>query len=143
MADVKTFIGDYLQVLVDGHPIANATSCKISFKWGNVKTTTKSTTTGANTYDYTDSDWDVSCDHLYAMDTDAVAANFKSLAYIKNAADSKTKVTIKFGSLTSGEEYYSGVALVVSADANAPQKAETSLNCSFKGDGQCAKAVNP
>lgn len=143
MAATNTMIGDYFEVYLNGQLIANGTDCKVDFKFGKVKTTTKSTTSGANTYDYTDSDWTVSGNALYATKTDLNAGNFKGLSQIIQAAKSKTKFTIKVGSLASGKEYYTGTVLVDSASWNSPQKAESGISYTFSGDGDWTEQTNP
>lgn len=143
MSAISSRIGDYIEVYLNGQLIANGTDCKIDFKFGKVKTTTKSTTSKANTYDYTDSDYTISGSALYATKNGGTAASMKVLSSIINAAKSNTKFTVKFGSQQSGEDYYTGTVLVDSASFNAPQKAEPTINYSFSGDGDWTESTNP
>lgn len=137
MAAYPTIDGDLIQVYSAGVLIANGTDCKLAMKIASREVTTKDG--GADEqYEYTKRGWTVSVSYLYA---DPVSPyGFSQLAtLIKN----RTKVTLKFGSVTSGQKYYTGTAIIESCDLSGPQKANITGAYSFKGDGAWTEFTNP
>ncbi len=136
MSAYASLDGDFIQVYVNGVVIANGTDCKISFKRANRETTTKD---GGNNeqYEYTKGGWSVSGGYLHSEVAPLGTPNLFDIWL------NRTKATIKFGSVTSGQIYYSGTALLESLDLSGPQKDNVTGSYSFKGDGAASRTTNP
>lgn len=77
--------------------------------------------------------WTMSTDGLYQLDANMGVIDFFDLW------NNKTKVTLKFGTATTGDEQFQGEAYVVSLEMNAPNGEEATYSVSFQGTGAITK----
>lgn len=137
MAAFTTVDGDLIQVFVNGTLVANGTDCKISFKRANREVTTKDGGSYAQ-YEYTKGSWSVSGSYLHTDVSGSFSTNGLFSIY-----SNKTKVNLRIGSITSGQYYYTGQAVLDSLDMSGPQKANVTGSYNFTGDGSITAFLNP
>lgn len=137
MAAYNTIDGDVIQVYTNGQLIANGVDCKIGFKFGNRDTTSKDGG-AAKQREYTDREWSVSGSLLVS---DQAAPN--GLYQLIALAKAKSKIFVKAGSTVSGQKYYTGIMIIESLNASAPQKANATGDYSFMSDGDWTELTNP
>lgn len=126
--------GTLLKVYVNGTAIAHTTSAELSL----TKNTRDSSSKDSGNWEdalYARGSWEVSGDFLQAEDA---AYGFTDLfALIEN----ETTVTLKLSSEVTGDNYYTGSALLTSLNRSAPDQDNVSGSFSFKGSGALSEAT--
>jgi hypothetical protein len=138
--------GQNLRLLIGGKCVAFATSCTVHASLNLEENSTKDSTNNFTEQTPTGISWDMSCDALYSVDTDATGVNGI------NALDTvlaQQKVQVQFEQTqgeknrvaVSGGAVYSGYAWVNDISINAANRQNTSYTIQLTGDGQLAKTT--
>ncbi|MBK8698371.1 MAG: hypothetical protein IPN29_02005 [Saprospiraceae bacterium] len=134
MPTVGPVNGHYARLKIEGVAIARSTTCKIEFKNKVRQTSHKDTTGGWDSNSYGEYSGSFSGDFLL----EETAGNFEDL-YDFFAAG--TKVTVLFGSATTGDVTYSVEGVIESLSIDAPNN--ENVTCSISGvfDGAVTKGT--
>ena len=138
--------GQNLRLLIGGKCVAFATSCTVHSSLNLEDSSTKDSTNNYTEQTPTGISWDMSCDALYSVDTDATGVNGVDALDLVLA---QAKVQVQFEQ-TQGEKnrvavtgtaVYSGSAWVNDISVNAGNKQNTSYTIQLAGDGQLTKST--
>jgi hypothetical protein len=138
--------GQNLRLLIGGKCVAFATSCTVHVSLNLEESSTKDSTNNFTEQSPTGISWDMSCDALYSVDTDATGVNGI------NALDTvlaQQKVQVQFEQTqgeknrvaVSGGAVYSGYAWVNDISVQASNRTNTTYTIQLTGDGQLAKTT--
>lgn len=138
--------GQNLRVLIGGKCVAFATSCTVHASLNLEESSTKDSTNNYTEQTPTGISWDMSCDALYSVDTDATGVNGI------NALDTvlaQQRVQVQFEQTqgeknrvaVSGGAVYSGFAWINDISINAANRQNTSYTIQLTGDGELAKTT--
>ncbi len=138
--------GQNLRLLIGGKCVAFATSCTVHASLNLEESSTKDSTNNFTEQTPTGISWDMSCDALYSVDTDATGVNGI------NALDTvlaQQRVQVQFEQTqgeknriaVSGGAVYSGYAWVNDISINAANRQNTSYTIQLTGDGELAKTT--
>jgi len=138
--------GQNLRVLIGGKCVAFATSCTVHASLNLEESSTKDSTNNYTEQTPTGISWDMSCDALYSVDTDATGVNGI------NALDTvlaQQRVQVQFEQTqgeknrvaVSGGAVYSGYAWINDISINAANRQNTSYTIQLTGDGELAKTT--
>ena len=138
--------GQNLRVLIGGKYVAFATSCTVHASLNLEESSTKDSTNNYTEQTPTGISWDMSCDALYSVDTDATGVNGI------NALDTvlaQQRVQVQFEQTqgeknrvaVSGGAVYSGYAWINDISINAANRQNTSYTIQLTGDGELAKTT--
>ena len=142
MAVIK---GQNLRITVGGKCIAFATSCTVHTSLTLEDSSSKDSTNNFTMQECTGISWDMSCDALYSVDTDATGVNGI------NALDlvlAQQKVQVQFEQTegaqnrvaVSGAAIYSGSAWVNDISITAANRQNTTYSIQLTGDGALTKS---
>ncbi len=126
--------GHYMRLKIEGTNIARSTSCKIEFKNKVRSTAHKDTTGGWQTNGYGEYSGSFSGDFL----VEETAGNFEDLYDFFGGA---TKVTVLFGTATSGDTTYSAEAVIDSLSITADDNENVTASISGVFDGAVTKGT--
>lgn len=136
--------GQNLRILIGTKYVAYATSCTFHVSQSLEDSSTKDTTNNFSSQSSTGIAWDVSCDALYSVETDATGVNgIDALDLV--LAQNKVAVVFQQASGTnnrtavSGGVTYSGQAWVNDISINAPNRANVTYTIQLTGDGELTK----
>jgi len=115
-------------IYVGGTKIASATSGSVSLSMGVRDATSKDSLGWSNSLEGLQ-EWSVEGEGLFALDA---AYGYVDL---KSVLTTRTAVTIRFSSETSGAEYMEGSAFLVSLDADSSTEESMTYSYSFTGTG--------
>mgnify|MGYP002514652989 FL=1 len=138
--------GQNLRLLIGGKCVAFATSCTVHASLNLEDSSTKDSTNNFTEQTPTGISWDMSCDALYSVDTDATGVNGI------NALDTvlaQQRVQVQFEQTqgeknrvaVSGGAVYSGYAWVNDISINAANRQNTSYTIQLTGDGELTKTT--
>ena len=138
--------GQNLRLLIGGKCVAFVTSCTVHVSLNLEESSTKDSTNNFTEQTPTGISWDMSCDALYSVDTDATGVNGI------NALDTvlaQQRVQVQFEQTqgeknrvaVSGGAVYSGYAWVNDISINAANRQNTSYTIQLTGDGELAKTT--
>jgi hypothetical protein len=138
--------GQNLRLLIGGKCVAFATSCTVHASLNLEESSTKDSTNNFTEQTPTGISWDMSCDALYSVDTDATGVNGI------NALDTvlaQQRVQVQFEQTqgeknriaVSGGAVYSGYAWVNDISINAANRQNTSYTIQLTGDGELTKTT--
>ena len=138
--------GQNLRILLGGKCVAFATSCTVHVSLNLEESSTKDSTNNFTEQSPTGISWDMSCDALYSVDTDAtgfnginaldtVLAQQKVQVQFEQTQGEKNRVAV------SGGAVYSGYAWVNDISVQASNRTNTSYTIQLTGDGQLAKTT--
>ena len=138
--------GQNLRLLIGGKCVAFATSCTVHVSLNLEESSTKDSTNNFTEQTPTGISWDLSCDALYSVDTDATGVNGI------NALDTvlaQQRVQVQFEQTqgeknrvaVSGGAVYSGYAWINDISINAANRQNTSYTIQLTGDGELAKTT--
>ena len=138
--------GQNLRITVGGKFVAFATSCTVHASLNLEESSTKDSTNNFTEQTPTGISWDLSCDALYSVDTDATGVNGI------NALDmvlAQQRVQVQFEQTqgeknrvaVSGGAVYSGYAWVNDISINAANRQNTSYTIQLTGDGELTKTT--
>ena len=138
--------GQNLRLLIGGKCVAFATSCTVHVSLNLEESSSKDSTNNFTEQTPTGISWDMSCDALYSVDTDATGVNGI------NALDTvlaQQRVQVQFEQTqgeknriaVSGGAVYSGYAWVNDISINAGNRQNTSYTIQLTGDGELAKTT--
>jgi len=138
--------GQNLRLLIGGKCVAFATSCTVHASLNLEESSTKDSTNNYTEQTPTGISWDMSCDALYSVDTDATGVNGI------NALDTvlaQQRVQVQFEQTqgeknrvaVSGGAVYSGYAWINDISINAANRQNTSYTIQLTGDGELAKTT--
>jgi len=138
--------GQNLRLLIGGKCIAFSTSCTAHASLNLEESSTKDSTNNFTEQTPTGISWDLSCDALYSVDTDATGVNGI------NALDmvlAQQRVQVQFEQTqgeknrvaVSGGAVYSGYAWVNDISINAANRQNTSYTIQLTGDGELTKTT--
>ena len=138
--------GQNLRLLIGGKCVAFATSCTVHSSLNLEDSSTKDSTNNFTEQTPTGISWDMSCDALYSVDTDATGVNGI------NALDTvlaQQRVQVQFEQTqgeknriaVSGGAVYSGYAWVNDISINAANRQNTSYTIQLTGDGELTKTT--
>ena len=138
--------GQNLRVLIGGKCVAFATSCTVHASLNLEESSTKDSTNNFTEQTPTGISWDMSCDALYSVDTDATGVNGI------NALDTvlaQQRVQVQFEQTqgeknriaVSGGAVYSGYAWINDISINAANRQNTSYTIQLTGDGELTKTT--
>jgi len=134
MATTGIVNGHYMRIKIEGVAIARSTSCKIDFSNKVRSTSHKDTAGGWATNEYGEFSGTFSGDFL----VEETAGNFEDLFdYFKNG----TKVTVLFGTSTSGDTTYSAEAVIDSMNISADNNENVTASISGTFDGAVTKGT--
>ena len=138
--------GQNLRLLIGGKCVAFSTSCTVHSSLNLEESSSKDSTNNFTEQTPTGISWDMSCDALYSVDTDATGVNGI------NALDTvlaQQRVQVQFEQTqgeknrvaVSGGAVYSGYAWVNDISINAANRQNTSYTIQLTGDGELAKTT--
>ncbi len=138
--------GQNLRLLLGGKCVAFATSCTVHVSLNLEDRSTKDSTNNFTEQLPTGISWDMSCDALYSVDTDATGVNGI------NALDTvlaQQRVQVQFEQTqgeknriaVSGGAVYSGYAWINDISINAANRQNTSYTIQLTGDGELTKTT--
>ena len=138
--------GQNLRLLIGGKCVAFATSCTVHASLNLEESSTKDSTNNYTEQTPTGISWDMSCDALYSVDTDATGVNGI------NALDTvlaQQRVQVQFEQTqgeknriaVSGGAVYSGYAWINDISINAANRQNTSYTIQRTGDGELTKTT--
>jgi hypothetical protein len=138
--------GQNLRLLIGGKCVAFATSCTVHASLNLEESSTKDSTNNFTEQTPTGISWDMSCDALYSVDTDATGVNGI------NALDTvlaQQRVQVQFEQTqgeknriaVSGGAVYSGYAWINDISINAANRQNTSYTIQLTGDGELTKTT--
>jgi hypothetical protein len=138
--------GQKLRLLIDGKCVAFSTSCTVHASLNLEENSTKDSTNNFTEQTPTGISWDMSCDALYSVDTDATGVNGI------NALDTvlaQQRVQVQFEQTqgeknriaVSGGAVYSGYAWINDISINAANRQNTSYTIQLTGDGELTKTT--
>ena len=138
--------GQNLRLLIGGKYVAFATSCTVHASLNLEENSTKDSTNNYTEQTPTGISWDMSCDALYSVDTDATGVNGI------NALDTvlaQQRVQVQFEQTqgeknriaVSGGAVYSGYAWINDISINAANRQNTSYTIQLTGDGELTKTT--
>jgi hypothetical protein len=138
--------GQNLRLLIGGKCVAFATSCTVHASLNLEENSTKDSTNNFTEQTPTGISWDMSCDALYSVDTDATGVNGI------NALDTvlaQQRVQVQFEQTqgeknriaVSGGAVYSGYAWINDISINAANRQNTSYTIQLTGDGELTKTT--
>ena len=138
--------GQNLRLLIGGKCVAFATSCTVHASLNLEESSSKDSTKNYTEQTPTGISWDMSCDALYSVDTDATGVNGI------NALDmvlAQQRVQVQFEQTqgeknrvaVSGGAVYSGYAWVNDISINAANRQNTSYTIQLTGDGELTKTT--
>ena len=138
--------GQNLRLLIGGKCVAFATSCTVHVSLNLEESSSKDSTNNFTEQTPTGISWDMSCDALYSVDTDATGVNGI------NALDTvlaQQRVQVQFEQTqgeknrvaVSGGAVYSGYAWVNDISINAGNRQNTSYTIQLTGDGELTKTT--
>jgi len=138
--------GQNLRLLIGGKCVAFATSCTVHVSLNLEESSSKDSTNNFTEQTPTGISWDMSCDALYSVDTDATGVNGI------NALDTvlaQQRVQVQFEQTqgeknrvaVSGGAVYSGYAWVNDISINAGNRQNTSYTIQLTGDAELAKTT--
>ena len=138
--------GQNLRLLIGGKCVAFATSCTVHVSLNLEESSSKDSTNNFTEQTPTGISWDMSCDALYSVDTDATGVNGI------NALDmvlAQQRVQVQFEQTqgeknrvaVSGGAVYSGYAWVNDISINAGNRQNTSYTIQLTGDAELAKTT--
>ena len=138
--------GQNLRLLIGGKCVAFATSCTVHASLNLEESSTKDSTNNYTEQTPTGISWDMSCDALYSVDTDATGVNGI------NALDTvlaQQRVQVQFEQTqgeknrvaVSGGAVYSGYAWINDISINAANRQNTSYTIQLTGDGELTKTT--
>ena len=138
--------GQNLRLLIGGKCIAFSTSCSVHLSLNLEETSSKDSTNNFTEQTPTGISWDMSCDALYSVDTDATGVN--GIAALDMVL-AQQKVQVQFEQTqgeknrapVSGSVVYSGYAWVNDINVNAGNKQNTSYTIQLTGDGVLSKST--
>jgi hypothetical protein len=144
--DMGVIKGQNLRLLIGGKCVAFATSCTVHASLNLEESSTKDSTNNFTEQTPTGISWDMSCDALYSVDTDATGVNGI------NALDTvlaQQRVQVQFEQTqgeknriaVSGGAVYSGYAWVNDISINAANRQNTSYTIQLTGDGELTKTT--
>jgi hypothetical protein len=144
--DMGVIKGQNLRLLIGGKCVAFATSCTVHASLNLEESSTKDSTNNYTEQTPTGISWDMSCDALYSVDTDATGVNGI------NALDTvlaQQRVQVQFEQTqgeknrvaVSGGAVYSGYAWINDISINAANRQNTSYTIQLTGDGELAKTT--
>lgn len=142
MAAIK---GQNLRITIGGKYIAFATACTVHVAANLEEASTKDSTGGWTEQEITGMSWDISCDALYSVDSDATGVNgVDALALILAQQEVEVEFVQTSGAknrveVSSGTTY-SGTAIVNDISISAQNKANTTYTLQATGTGQLKKA---
>lgn len=136
--------GQQLRLTLGGKCVAFATSCTVHVSQNLEESSTKDSTGGFSEQTPTGVAWDMSCDALYSVDTDATGVNGI------NALDTvlaMQRVQVEFVQTSgtknrvpvTGAVKYSGYAYVNDISINSANKTNVSYTIQLTGDGELSK----
>lgn len=136
--------GQNLRITVGGKFVAFATSCTVHVSQNLEESSTKDSTNAAAEQTPTGISWDMSCDALYSVDTDATGVNgVQALDLVlgmtrvqvefEQTAGAKNRVPV------TGAVKYSGYAYVNDISVTAGNRANTTYTIQLTGDGELSK----
>jgi len=131
MATTGVVNGNDLLVYVDGTKLYYSTTCSLEMTGaGTINYTSKDTTNWAPKLKAKGHEWTVSCDAMMALD-----ATYGSPNDLFTLMDANTTVSLKFTTNTSGDEYFTGSAVVTAVSLNAGLNEAATLSVTFEGLG--------
>ena len=133
---VDKFNGDLLIIDLDGNAIAHSTDATLTVSRDTPETTTKDSGGWKEYLKDGNRGWEMSASGLVTFD----AAN-NSPADMLDSILNNTAVTVKFTTANTGDEEFTGSAILNSWSENSPQNAPASYEVAFTGDGALTKAV--
>lgn len=134
MATVNVVNGTVIGIWVDGTLIAKATSGTLNANM-SARDITNKDSAGWKGNLHGLRDWSMDVEALHAED------NAYGLKEIMALVIARTQVNVRFSSEVSGDEFYSGDAVITSVSANAPVEDNVSYSVSLEGNGALAQAV--
>lgn len=136
--------GQNLRITLGTKYVAYATSCTFHVSTSLEDSSTKDTSNDYTAQEVTGIAWDISCDALYSVATDATGVNgIDALDLV--LAKNKVAVTFTQASGTNnrtpvtGGVVYSGQAWVNDISINAPNRQNVSYTIQLTGDGELTK----
>lgn len=138
--------GQNLRLLINDKCVAFATSCTFHSSLSLEETSSKDSTNNYAEQTPTGISWDLSCDALYSVDTDATGVNAIGALDMVLA---QTKVQVAFEQTSgdknrvavSGGVVYQGDAYVNDISVNATNRQNTSYSIQLTGDGALTKTT--
>jgi hypothetical protein len=138
--------GQNLRLLIGGKCVAFSTSCTVHSSLNLEESSSKDSTNNFTEQTPTGISWDMSCDALYSVDTDATGVNGI------NALDTvlaQQRVQVQFEQTqgeknriaVSGGAVYSGYAWINDISINAANRQNTSYTIQLTGDGELTKTT--
>lgn len=82
--------------------------------------------------------WSLTCDGLVCYNISGKETASELFGYL----NSRTALTVKFGSATTDEKIYSGTAFLTSLSTDAGVEDNVTFSASFEGSGALAEATN-
>lgn len=136
--------GQHLRITLGGKFIAFATSCQVHASLSLEESSTKDSTDGFTEQTPTGVSWDISCDALFSVDTDATGVNGI------NALDTvlaMQRVQVQFEQVggaknrvpETGGVVYSGYGYVSDISLTAANKQNSQYTIQIQGDGELSK----
>lgn len=136
--------GQNLRITLGGKFVAFATSCTVHVSQNLEESSTKDSTNAATEQTPTGISWDMSCDALYSVDTDATGVNgINALDMVlgmqrvqvqfEQTSGAKNRVPV------SGGVVYSGAAYVNDISVTAAARQNTTYSIQLTGDGELSK----
>lgn len=139
-----TIKGQNLRITLGGKCVAFATSCTVHVSLNLEESSTKDSTNSAAEQTPTGSSWDISCDALYSVDTDATGVNgINALDMVlamqrvqvefEQTSGAKNRVAVQ------GAAKYSGYAYINDISITAANRQNTTYTIQGTGDGELSK----
>lgn len=136
--------GQNLRIKLGGKYVAYAQSCTLHASQNLEESSSKDSTSGATEQTPTGYSWDISCDALYSVDTDATGVNgVQALDMVlsmqrvqvefEHTSGAKNRVPV------TGAVKYSGYGYVNDISLTAGNKANSTYQIQVQGDGELSK----
>lgn len=132
MASSGLINGNDFRIYVNGNAVAQATSCDISISQSPRDVTTKDSA-GWKDVLYGLKEWSVSGDGLVALDD-----TFGHLD-LGGFLIAGTEVTVRYTTDTTGDDYYTGSAIIDSVEISSPANETPTYSFSLTGNGALTK----
>jgi predicted secreted protein len=127
--------GTNLLIYVNGTAIGGSKTCKLTMSHDPIDTFTKDDA-GWATEAAGKRSWAISCDGLVAFDTALYA-----LSSLADLIINRTKVSVKFSTNTSQQQYFYGDAYLKTYDVDGGVEDSISYSANFEGTGVLTKAT--
>lgn len=127
-----------LTLFVDDVAVACATDASLNFSNSTREILCKDTS-GMKDYDYGIGEWSMSVSALFAFDSPAGGGGVDLL----DLAQAKTKVTVKFATAETGDNNWSGEAIITTVSLESSGVGENATySAEFQGTGDLTKGTN-